>query len=35
MTTHVPPTVVDELTVADFAILVLGLDARQAAMREG
>ena len=35
MTAHVPPPMVNELTVADFAILILSLDARQAAMKEG
>ncbi len=27
MTAHVPPPAVDQLAVADFAILILGLDA--------
>jgi hypothetical protein len=28
MAAHVPPPMVSQLTVADFAILILGLDAR-------
>jgi hypothetical protein len=35
MTANVPPPVVDQLTVADFAILILGLDAQRDAMSKG
>jgi hypothetical protein len=34
MTAHVPPPVADQLTVADFAILILGLDEHRDAMRK-
>ncbi len=35
MTAHVPPPVADQLAVADFAILILGLDAHRDAMSKG
>ena len=35
MTANVPPLVADQLTVGDFAILILGLDAHRDAMSKG